>query len=63
MVKLSENFYNQQGCYDIVVKFINDNLAMIGGCALGVTLFPIVGIVLSCCLAANVSKAKYEQMN
>ncbi|KAG4075393.1 hypothetical protein HA402_015046 [Bradysia odoriphaga] len=61
-VEDESQIYNQ-GCYDIVVKFINENLAMIGTCALGVTLFPILGIVLSCCLAANVSKAKYEQMN
>ncbi|KAJ6636150.1 alcohol dehydrogenase, partial [Pseudolycoriella hygida] len=54
--------YNE-GCYDIVVKFINENMAMIGVCALVVTLFPIIGILLSCCLASNASKAKYEQMN
>lgn len=37
-------------------------MAMIGACALGVTLFPIIGILLSCCLASNANKAKYEQM-
>jgi hypothetical protein len=30
--------------------------------ALGLALFPLVGAILSCCLAKNIFKHKYEQM-
>lgn len=38
-------------------------MSMIGASALIVTFFPIVGFLLSFCLARNVNKSKYEQMN
>jgi hypothetical protein len=27
-----------------------------------VAFFPLVGVILACCLAKNINKAKYEQM-
>lgn len=52
----------REGCYDKVVNLIDDNMSLIGAAAIIVSLFPFVGIVLTCCMAANLTKAKYEQM-
>nr|CAD7425506.1 unnamed protein product [Timema monikensis] len=51
-----------EGCYDKVVNFLDANIGLVGGAALGVAFFPLVGVILSCCLAKNINKAKYEQM-
>ncbi|KAJ9580775.1 hypothetical protein L9F63_024047 [Diploptera punctata] len=51
-----------QGCYNKVVDFLNANIGLVGGSALGVAFFPVVGVLLACCLAKNINKAKYEQM-
>ncbi|GAB0095982.1 Tetraspanin [Sergentomyia squamirostris] len=51
-----------QGCFHKVVDFLDTNMKVIGGAALGVALFPLIGTVLSCLLAANINKTKYEQM-
>ncbi|XP_069698201.1 tetraspanin-7-like [Periplaneta americana] len=55
------NIY-EQGCYMKVVEFLNGNIGLVGGSALGVAFFPLVGVLLACCLAKNINKAKYEQM-
>ncbi|PSN31396.1 Tetraspanin-7 [Blattella germanica] len=52
----------EQGCYNKVVDFLNANIGLVGGSALGVAFLPLVGMLLSCCLAKNINKAKYEQM-
>lgn len=52
----------REGCYEKVVGLIDDNMELIGAAAVIVSLFPIIGIVLTCCMAANITKAKYEQM-
>jgi tetraspanin-7 len=51
-----------QGCFSKVVEFLNGNIGLVGGSALGVAFFPLVGVILACCLAKNINKAKYEQM-
>lgn len=52
----------QQGCFNKVVEFLSGNIGSVGGSALGVAFFPLVGVILACCLAKNINKAKYEQM-
>ncbi|XP_067007625.1 tetraspanin-7 [Anabrus simplex] len=52
----------QSGCYTKVVEFLDDNIGLVGGSALGVAFFPLVGVLLACCLAKNINKSKYEQM-
>ncbi|RZC39581.1 tetraspanin-7-like [Asbolus verrucosus] len=52
----------KQGCYDKVVDFLNANIGIVAGAAVGIAFFPLVGVVLSCCLASVINKAKYEQM-
>jgi tetraspanin-7 len=54
--------YMLQGCFSKVVDFLNGNIGSVGGSALGVAFFPLVGVLLACCLAKNINKAKYEQM-
>ncbi|XP_076338634.1 tetraspanin-6-like [Tachypleus tridentatus] len=50
----------QQGCYEKVVNFVNGNLKIIGGGAVAIACFQLLGVLLACCLAKNVNKAKYE---
>jgi tetraspanin-7 len=51
-----------QGCFNKVVEFLNGNIGLVGGSAVGVAFFPLIGEILACCLAKNINKAKYEQM-
>lgn len=57
----SQQIYTQ-GCFSKVVDFLETNMNSIGAVALGVAFFPLLGAILSCCLAGNINKAKYEQM-
>ncbi|XP_053404217.1 tetraspanin-7-like [Mercenaria mercenaria] len=51
-----------KGCYDTVTGFMRKNMALIGGVALGISFFQLLGAVLACCLAKNINKSKYEQV-
>lgn len=51
-----------EGCYNRVLDFINSNIGLVAGTAIGVAIFPLVGIFLACCLASNINKAEYEQV-
>ncbi|XP_031617193.1 tetraspanin-7-like [Contarinia nasturtii] len=51
-----------EGCYDKVSELIESNMRCILAAALLVSLFPIVGILLTCSMAGNITKTKYEQM-
>lgn len=51
-----------EGCYNRVLDFINSNIGLVAGTAIGVAFFPLVGIFLACCLASNINKAEYEQV-
>lgn len=51
-----------QGCYEKVIDFLNANIGIVAGAAVGIAFFPLLGAVLSCCLANTINKAKYEQM-
>ncbi|XP_074634548.1 tetraspanin-7-like [Acropora palmata] len=51
----------QKGCYDAATKFFEDKLLIIGGVALGIAVFQLLGVALSCCLASNLQhSSKYE---
>lgn len=50
------------GCYQKVVVFMRKNLSAIGGVALGIAFFQLLGVILSCCLAKHINKNKYEQV-
>lgn len=51
-----------QGCYEKVIEFLNENIGIVAGAAIVVAFFPLLGVILSCCLANTINKAKYEQM-
>ncbi|XP_034939609.1 tetraspanin-7-like [Chelonus insularis] len=55
------NIY-EEGCYKRVIDFINSNVSLVAGSAVGVAFFPLIGVFLACCLASNINKAKYEQV-
>ncbi|KAI4499025.1 hypothetical protein M0802_005891 [Mischocyttarus mexicanus] len=50
-----------EGCYNLVLTFISSNVGLVAGIAFGVAFFPLIGVVLACCLA-NINKGKYEQV-
>jgi tetraspanin-7 len=56
-----EQIYTE-GCYNKVIEFLNGNIGIVAGSAVGIAFFPLLGVVLSCCLASIITKAKYEQM-
>ena len=57
-----EAWLNNTGCYRLVINFVVDNMKAIGlGIGLAAILH-VLGIVLACCLARNVSKAEYEEL-
>lgn len=51
-----------QGCYDKIINFLDANIGLVAGTAVGIAFFPLVGVILSCCLAKVINKAKYEPM-
>lgn len=57
-----ESAYFSQGCYDKVIDFLGNCIGVVAGSAVGITLFPVLGLFLACCLATTINKAKYEQM-
>jgi len=48
--------YYQDGCIDKLVKWVVDNILIIGGAGIGLAFIQIVGIFLSCCLARSIKK-------
>ncbi|XP_059153744.1 tetraspanin-7-like [Physella acuta] len=56
------NDIHTQGCHKLVVDFINGNMGPIGGVALGISFFQVLGAILAFCLAKSISRAKYEQV-
>lgn len=52
----------EKGCYERVEIFLNANIRSIAIIATIVALFPLMGLILSYCLARLLNKHKYEQM-
>lgn len=51
-----------EGCYTKVTTFMEKNFGIIGGVAVGFAFIQLLGALLSCGLAKNINKAKYEQV-
>lgn len=47
------------GCVDGLLNFLKDKAAMVGGCAIGVAVIEILGVVFACVLARAIRK-EYE---
>ncbi|UJR22420.1 hypothetical protein I4U23_025480 [Adineta vaga] len=54
---------NINGCYPTVLSAIKSNYPIFGGIILAIALFPLMGIILSCCLAHQLSKHRYEPVD
>ncbi|KFM79360.1 Tetraspanin-7, partial [Stegodyphus mimosarum] len=52
----------EEGCFNKVVDFVNQNLGAIFGGAVGLACFQLLGVILACCLGKYIDKAKYEPM-
>ncbi|XP_042866096.1 tetraspanin-7-like [Penaeus japonicus] len=60
-----ENFciaLHPQGCYSTVIHFLESSTGVILISALSFACFQFVGVILACCLARNINRAKYEQV-
>ncbi|XP_059060394.1 tetraspanin-7-like isoform X1 [Achroia grisella] len=53
----------QRGCYEIIVEYLESNMDVLIGIAIGTALLPLIGAILSCSLASYVKKSKYDVMN
>jgi len=53
----------KNGCYQNILDLLSSNLSSIGIGMLFISMFQLVGVALSCCLALNINKALYEEMN
>ncbi|XP_051154206.1 tetraspanin-7-like [Leptopilina boulardi] len=51
-----------QGCYNRVIELISNNVGIVAASAIAFAFFPLIGVLLACCLANNINKAKYEQV-
>lgn len=51
------------GCYATVLSAIQSNYPIFGGIIMGVALFPLIGIILACCLARHMNKHRYEPVD
>lgn len=51
-----------EGCYSKVVAKLEENIGSIAGAALGFAFLKMIGCLLAFCLAKNINKAKYEQV-
>lgn len=51
-----------EGCYFTVLTFMQGNMGIIGGVALGISFLQLFGALFACCLAKNINRSKYEQV-
>lgn len=55
--------FSLQGCYATVISAIKSNYPVFGGIIIAIALFPLIGVLLACCLARQMSKQRYEQVD
>ncbi len=55
--------FSLQGCYETVIAAIKNNYPIVGGIILVIALFPLIGIILVCCLAGQMKKHRYERVD
>ncbi|XP_064638147.1 tetraspanin-7-like isoform X2 [Lineus longissimus] len=52
----------KDGCYKLVTGFLESNFGIIAGTVIGIAFLMLLGAILSCCLAKNINRSKYEQV-
>lgn len=53
----------QRGCYEVIVEYLESNIDILVGIALGMAFLPLIGTFLSCFLANYIKKSKYDAVN
>ncbi|XP_068234005.1 tetraspanin-7-like [Palaemon carinicauda] len=53
---------HSQGCYPTVISLVEAGIGAFLIMALTFTCLMVVGVLLACCLARNINRAKYEQV-
>ncbi|KAG7311363.1 hypothetical protein JYU34_002402 [Plutella xylostella] len=53
----------QKGCYDTMLEYMDNNMNIIVGVALGTAMLPMIGTLVACSLAEAINKAKYDEIN
>ena len=58
-------FTNEKVVFGIMsVKVaIKNNYPVFGGIIIAIALFPLIGVILACCLGRQMSKQRYEQVD
>ncbi|KAL7638830.1 UNVERIFIED_CONTAM: hypothetical protein RMT77_010364 [Armadillidium vulgare] len=51
-----------QGCYSVVISFMESQWIIFMGCAVGLAGFQLFGVFIACCLARNLHRAHYEEV-
>ncbi|KAF7207113.1 tetraspanin-7-like [Nothobranchius furzeri] len=52
----------KQGCYDVVVSFIEENMGIIAGVTFGIAFSQVIGMSLACTLSHFISTNQYEMV-
>ncbi|KAM9835915.1 tetraspanin-7-like isoform 2-T2 [Aulostomus maculatus] len=52
----------KQGCYDLVMSFIESNMGIIAGVTFGVAFSQLMGTTLACCLSRFINANQYEMV-
>ncbi|XP_055379318.1 tetraspanin-6-like [Condylostylus longicornis] len=56
----NRKFLYTEGCLSKLMYFLNSNMSTIGNILSALAFFPLFGTCISCYLAANIKKSKYE---
>ncbi|XP_072235315.1 tetraspanin-7-like [Leuresthes tenuis] len=52
----------KEGCYDLVVSFIEGNMGIIAGVTFGIAFSQVIGTSLACCLSHFINANQYEMV-
>ncbi|XP_004565696.1 tetraspanin-7 [Maylandia zebra] len=52
----------KEGCYELVVSFIESNMGIIAGVTFGIAFSQLVGVTLACCLSHFINSNQYEMI-
>ncbi|XP_047433059.1 tetraspanin-7-like [Mugil cephalus] len=53
---------HRQGCYELVMSFIDSNMGVIAGVTFGVAFSQLIGTSLACCLSRFISANQYQMV-
>ncbi|XP_038208031.1 tetraspanin-7-like [Zerene cesonia] len=62
-VTANYNDVYQTGCYEVISDYLRRNMNILIGIAIGTSVLPLVGAILSCSLASYIKKSKYDMIN